>query len=151
MDKKNKYSELYKQIASVTEEETDPIANMANAVAMIHQAFGFWWTGFYIARGDQLVLGPFQGPPACTRIPFGKGVCGTAWMRKESIIVPDVEEFPGHIACSSLSRSEIVVPVIQNSEVTAVIDIDSKELDTFDDTDRIWLEKIGTLFAGKRA
>ena len=151
MDKKDKYSELYKQIASVTEGETDPIANMANAVAMIHQAFGFWWTGFYIARGDQLVLGPFQGPPACTRIPFGKGVCGTAWMRKESIIVPDVEEFPGHIACSSLSRSEIVVPVIQNSEVTAVIDIDSKELDTFDDTDRIWLEKIGTLFAGKRA
>ena len=151
MDKKDKYSELYKQNASVTEEETDPIANMANAVAMIHQAFGFWWTGFYIARGDQLVLGPFQGPPACTRIPFGKGVCGTAWMRKESIIVPDVEEFPGHIACSSLSRSEIVVPVIQNSEVTAVIDIDSKELDTFDDTDRIWLEKIGTLFAGKTA
>ena len=151
MDKKDKYSELYKQIESVTDGESDPIANMANAVAMIHQALGFWWTGFYIARGDQLVLGPFQGPPACTRIPFGKGVCGTAWMRKESIIVPDVEEFPGHIACSSLSRSEIVVPVIQNSEVTAVIDIDSKELDTFDDTDRIWLEKIGTLFAGKTA
>ena len=151
MDKKDKYSELYKQIESVTDGESDPIANMANAVALIHQTFGFWWTGFYIARGSQLVLGPFQGPPACTRIPFGKGVCGTAWMRKESIIVPDVEEFPGHIACSSLSRSEIVVPVIQNSEVTAVIDIDSKELDTFDDTDRIWLEKIGTLFAVKRA
>ena len=150
-NKNDRYSVLYSQIRSLLDSESDLIANMANVSSMIHQTFGFWWTGFYIARGDQLVLGPFQGPPACTRIPFGKGVCGTAWMRKESIIVPDVEEFPGHIACSSLSRSEIVVPVIQNSEVTAVIDIDSKELDTFDDTDRIWLEKIGTLFAGKTA
>ena len=150
-NKNERYSVLYSQIRSLLDSESDLIANMANVSSMIHQTFGFWWTGFYIARGDQLVLGPFQGPPACTRIPFGKGVCGTAWMRKESIIVPDVEEFPGHIACSSLSRSEIVVPVIQNSEVTAVIDIDSKELDTFDDTDRIWLEKIGTLFAGKTA
>ena len=151
MSKASRYQEIYKQIWSIVSSETDQIANMANTAALLHEAFGFWWTGFYIARGDQLVLGPFQGPPACTRIPFGKGVCGTAWMRKESIIVPDVEEFPGHIACSSLSRSEIVVPVIQNSEVTAVIDIDSMELDTFDDTDRIWLEKIGTLFAGKTA
>lgn len=149
MDKQNKYEELYRQVESVMDGESDPIANMANAVAMIHQAFGFWWTGFYIARGDQLVLGPFQGPPACTRIPFGKGVCGTAWMRKESVVVPDVEGFPGHIACSSLSRSEIVVPVIKAGEVEGVIDIDSKELSAFDDTDRIWLERIGTLFAGK--
>ena len=151
MNKTNKYQELYRMVESVVNGESDQIANMANTAALVHETFGFWWTGFYIVKGEQLVLGPFQGPVACTRIPFGKGVCGTSWKRKESVVVPDVEEFPGHIACSSLSRSEIVVPVIQNSEVTAVIDIDSKELDTFDDTDRIWLEKIGTLFAGKRA
>lgn len=125
--------------------ETDEIANMANTAAMIHETFGFWWTGFYIVKDGQLVLGPFQGPVACTRIPFGKGVCGTAWKRGESIVVPDVELFPGHIACSSLSRSEIVVPIIRNGEVVAVLDIDSKELACFDDTDRIWLEKIAAL------
>ena len=145
MDKKDKYSELYKQIASVTEEETDPIANMANAVAMIHQAFGFWWTGFYIVKDGQLVLGPFQGPLACTRINYGKGVCGTSWERKETVIVPDVELFPGHIACSSLSRSEIVVPIFRGEDVYAVLDIDSKELSTFDETDKEWLEKITKL------
>lgn len=118
---------------------------MANTAAMIHETFGFWWTGFYIVKDGQLVLGPFQGPVACTRIPFGKGVCGTAWKRGESIVVPDVELFPGHIACSSLSRSEIVVPIIRNGEVVAVLDIDSKELACFDDTDRIWLEKIAAL------
>lgn len=142
MNKDEKYSELYKQISSVVEDETDNVANMANTAALIHEAFGFWWTGFYIVKDDQLVLGPFQGPVACTRIPFGKGVCGSAWKRKESIVVEDVELFPGHIACSSLSRSEIVVPVFRADEVIAVLDIDSKELATFDETDRIWLEKI---------
>ena len=122
--------------------ENDQIANMANMAAMIHETFGFWWTGFYIVKGEQLVLGPFQGPVACTRIPYGKGVCGTSWQRQETIVVPDVEEFPGHIACSSLSRSEIVVPIFCDDSVYAVLDIDSKELATFDDIDKEWLEKI---------
>lgn len=121
--------------------ESDQIANMANMAALIHETFGFWWTGFYIVKGEQLVLGPFQGPIACTRIPYGKGVCGTAWQRQETIVVPDVEEFPGHIACSSLSRSEIVVPIFRDTSVYAVLDIDSKELATFDDIDKEWLEK----------
>ena len=115
---------------------------MANTAALIHETFGFWWTGFYIVKDNQLVLGPFQGPVACTRIPFGKGVCGSAWKSQETIVVPDVEEFPGHIACSSLSRSEIVVPIFEGNDVKAVLDIDSKELSTFDETDRFWLEKI---------
>lgn len=127
---------------SLVSGEKDQIANMANMAAMIHETFGFWWTGFYIVKGEQLVLGPFQGPVACTRIPYGKGVCGTSWQRQETIVVPDVEEFPGHIACSSLSRSEIVVPIFSNGSVYAVLDIDSKELATFDDLDKEWLEKI---------
>ena len=114
---------------------------MANMAALIHETFGFWWTGFYIVKDEQLVLGPFQGPIACTRIPYGKGVCGTAWQRQETIVVPDVEEFPGHIACSSLSRSEIVVPIFRDTSVYALLDIDSKELATFDDIDKEWLEK----------
>ena len=122
--------------------ENDQIANMANMAAMIHETFGFWWTGFYIVKGEQLVLGPFQGPVACTRIPYGKGVCGTSWQRQETIVVPDVEEFPGHIACSSLSRSEIVVPIFSDGSIYAILDIDSKELATFDDIDKEWLEKI---------
>lgn len=142
MTKENKYDELYRQIRSILEGETDPVANMANTAALIHETFGFWWTGFYIVRDNQLVLGPFQGPVACTRIPFGKGVCGSAWKSQETIVVPDVEEFPGHIACSSLSRSEIVVPIFEGNDVKAVLDIDSKELSTFDETDRLWLEKI---------
>lgn len=142
MNKTDKYQELYKQLQSLLSGESDQIANMANMAALIHEAFGFWWTGFYIVKGEQLVLGPFQGPVACTRIPYGKGVCGTAWQRQETIMVPDVEEFPGHIACSSLSRSEIVVPIFINNSVHAVLDIDSKELATFDDTDKKWLEKI---------
>lgn len=145
MEKTEKYEMLYRQLESLLEGETDEIANMANTAALIHETFGFWWTGFYIVKDGQLVLGPFQGPVACTRIPYGKGVCGTAWERGGSIVVPDVELFPGHIACSSLSRSEIVVPIIRNGEVVAVLDIDSKELACFDDTDRIWLEKIATL------
>jgi GAF domain-containing protein len=142
MSKTEKYQELYKQLQSLMSGEDDQIANMANMSALIHETFGFWWTGFYIVKGDQLVLGPFQGPIACTRIPYGKGVCGTAWQRQETIVVPDVEEFPGHIACSSLSRSEIVVPIFSNNSVYAVLDIDSKELATFDNIDKEWLEKI---------
>lgn len=137
------YSDLYRRIEAILEGETDQIANMANVASLIHEAFGFWWTGFYIVRGDQLVLGPFQGPVACTRIPFGKGVCGTAWQKKETVVVADVEKFPGHIACSSLSRSEIVVPIFSpDGDVKGVLDIDSKQLSTFDETDRLWLEKI---------
>lgn len=142
MDKSEKYQEIYKQIQSVVSGETDQIANMANTAALLHEAFGFWWTGFYIIRGNQLVLGPFQGPVACTRIGFGKGVCGTSWERRETVIVPDVHLFPGHIACSSLSQSEIVVPMFHNDEIYAVLDIDSKELATFDEVDKEWLEKI---------
>ena len=142
MDKNSRYGSLYRQIESLVDGEDDMIANMANMAAVIHETFGFWWTGFYIVKDGQLVLGPFQGPVACTRIPFGKGVCGTAWKRQESIVVPDVELFPGHIACSSLSRSEIVVPIFHKEEVLAVLDIDSKDLSTFDDTDKAWLEKI---------
>ena len=145
MSKSAKYQETYRQIASVLSGETDRIANMANTAALLHEAFGFWWTGFYIVRGNQLVLGPFQGPVACTRIGSVKGVCGTAWEKRETIVVPDVHQFPGHIACSSLSQSEIVVPVFCNNEVSAVLDIDSKELSTFDETDKEWLEKIVSL------
>lgn len=149
--KNEKYKALYDQIRSLTENEADIVANMANISAMIHMTFGFWWTGFYrvLKSHDQgieeLVLGPFQGPLACSRIRYGKGVCGTAWADSKTVIVADVDKFPGHIACSSESRSEIVVPIIKDGNVTAVLDIDSKELDTFDETDRIWLEKITDL------
>ena len=142
MNKTEKYETLYKQLQSLLSGETDQIANMANMAAMIHETFGFWWTGFYIVKGEHLVLGPFQRPIACTRIPYGKGVCGTSWQRQETIVVPDVHEFPGHIACSSLSRSEIVVPIFSDGKVHAVLDIDSKELATFGDTDKEWLERI---------
>lgn len=142
MSKASKYQEIYKQIESVVSGETDQIANMANTAALLHEAFGFWWTGFYIVKGGQLVLGPFHGPVACTRIGFGKGVCGTSWSRRETIVVPNVHEFPGHIACSSLSQSEIVVPMFRDNEVYAVLDIDSKELSTFDEVDKEWLKRI---------
>ena len=142
MCKTDKYQELYRQIEAIVEGEDDQIANLSNTAALIHEAFDFWWTGFYLVKGVQLVLGPFQGPVACTRIPYGKGVCGTAWSKKETIVVPDVHLFSGHIACSSLSRSEIVVPMFKDGYVYAVLDIDSKDLATFDQTDRIWLEKI---------
>jgi len=143
--KSTEYEQLYRKAESMVDSEPDMIANMANLSALIHQTFGFWWTGFYRVEGDELVLGPFQGPIACTRIPYGRGVCGTAWKNGETIIVPDVEEFPGHIACSSESRSEIVVPFFRNGETVGVLDIDSKDLDNFDNTDRIWLEKIADL------
>ena len=141
-DKQKIYESLFRQIESVIEGEDDAIANMANASSLIHEAFGFWWTGFYIVKDGVLVLGPFQGPVACTRIPYGKGVCGTAWERQETVVVPDVHLFPGLIACSSLSRSEIVVPIFDGTTVKAVLDIDSKELATFDETDSHWLERI---------
>ena len=143
--KANKYKALYNLAKCYLEEEDDLIANMANLSAMIHREFGFWWTGFYRVVCDKLVLGPFQGPAACTRIAFGKGVCGSAWKCGETIIVPDVEKFPGHIACSSESRSEIVVPVWQKGQIVAVLDIDSEKLGTFTETDKIWLEKIVSL------
>ena len=140
--KEEKYALLYPQIEAVTGSESDTIANMANVVAMIHHTFGFWWTGFYRVIDSMLVLGPFQGPLACSRIAYGRGVCGTAWKESTTQVVPDVEQFPGHIACSSASKSEIVVPIIKNGAVTAVLDIDSEHLATFDWTDRQWLEKI---------
>ena len=140
------YQSLLPQIESLVSGETDLIANMANIVAVLHNTFHFWWTGFYLVKGNELVLGPFQGPIACTRIPLGKGVCGTAWKNNETVIVPDVHQFPGHIACSSESKSEIVVPIRQNEKIIAVLDIDSKDYNTFDNIDRQYLEQIN-LFA----
>lgn len=142
MNKEEKYLSLLAQIRSLLTGETDETANMANLAAVLHAEFGFWWTGFYRVCGEELVLGPFQGPIACTRIPKGRGVCGTAWKEERSLVVPDVEKFPGHIACSSESRSEIVVPVKKCGEVVAVLDIDSRELGTFDEIDQKYLEKI---------
>ncbi len=143
--KEEQYDLLLRQIASLIEREADPIARMANVAAMIHFTFHFWWTGFYRVVDEELVLGPFQGPLACTRIRRGRGVCGTAWAQAQTIVVPDVEQFEGHIACSSASRSEIVVPMVRNGEVVAVLDIDSTALATFDEVDRHWLEKIVNL------
>ena len=141
--KKEKYRLLTEQICALVEGETDCVAVMANVCAAIHETMGFWWTGFYRVKGGELVLGPFQGPVACMHIGYGKGVCGTAWKEQQTVVVPDVEQFPGHIACSSLSRSEIVVPVFsKGGEVVAVLDIDSKVLATFDDIDRQCLEEI---------
>ena len=143
MEKEEKYKLLKQQIEALVAGEDDSVSVMANVSAAIHQEMGFFWTGFYIVKGEELHLGPFQGSVACMHIPFGRGVCGTAWQRAETIVVPDVEQFPGHIACSSLSRSEIVVPLFNAShEVVAVLDIDSRELNTFDDIDRDWLEQI---------
>ena len=130
------------QIESLVAGETDSVANMANVAAVLHEAFGVWWMGFYRVEGQQLVLGPFQGPIACTRIPYGKGVCGTAWQRAETVIVPNVHAFAGHIACSSASNSEIVVPILHDGQVIAVLDIDSKDFNTFDETDQLYLEQI---------
>ena len=143
--KQERYETLLPQIAAVVEGETDIIANMANVSAMLQETFRFWWTGFYRVVDGELVLGPFQGPMACTRIRKGRGVCGTAWAKAETQLVPDVEQFPGHIACSSASRSEIVVPIIREGEVVAVLDIDSDRLDAFDETDRRYLEQIAAL------
>ena len=143
--KENKYETLCRTVAAIVETETDSIAVMANTAAAIMEAFDFLWAGFYLVRGDCLVLGPFQGPVACTRIQRGKGVCGTAWEREENIIVPDVHKFPGHIACNSKSKSEIVVPVFSNGAVAGVLDIDSQYLDTFDNIDEKYLSAIANL------
>ena len=140
--KQERYEALLPQIKAVIEDEPDLIANMANVAAMLHETFGFWWTGFYRVEGEELVLGPFQGPMACTRITKGRRVCGTAWAEAQTQVVPDVDQFPGHIACSSASRSEIVVPIFHEGEVIAVLDIDSAQLNTFDQTDRRYLEQV---------
>lgn len=141
-DKENKYRELLQEAEALTAGETDEIANMANLAAAIHAKFGFHWVGFYRVCDEELVLGPFQGPVACTRIRYGRGVCGTAWKEGRTLIVPDVDQFPGHIACSALSRSEIVIPITRAGAVVAELDIDSAELDTFDAVDDLWLTRI---------
>lgn len=148
MEKENIYAGLAVRIAALIEGERDFVARMANTAALLHSGFGFWWTGFYRVIGDELVLGPFQGPVACCRIPFGRGVCGTAWKEDRTVVVPDVDKFPGHIACSSESRSEIVVPVRDpEGKVVAVLDIDSRELGTFDATDARFLSEIVDILA----
>lgn len=157
--KEEKYRALLPQIAAVIDGEPDLTANMANVASMIHETFGFWWTGFYRVGAalkprdgmtEELILGPFQGPLACVRIRINKGVCGTAWAKGSTVVVPDVDAFPGHIACSSASRSEIVVPLIHGDKVIAVLDIDSAELNTFDDVDRLYLEQVATLLTTAR-
>ena len=140
--KKELYENLLPQIKALVEGENDIIANMANISACLKDTFNFWWVGFYRVIGEELVLGPFQGPLACTRIRKGKGVCGTAWQKAETIVVPDVDEFPGHIACSSLTKSEIVVPVFKDGKIIAVLDIDSERTANFDDVDKEFLEKL---------
>ena len=142
INKEEKYQHFLPDWELLISGETDEIAVLANTCAALREAFGFFWTGFYLVKNDQLVLGPFQGDVACYRIRKGRGVCGTAWAEARTQVVPDVEQFPGHIACSSLSKSEIVVPVIANNKVIGVLDIDSDELGTFDETDRIYLEKL---------
>lgn len=137
-----KYQSLIPQIEALTTGETDLYANLANTAAALHQTFGFFWVGFYLVKQDELVLGPFQGPIACTRIRKGKGVCGSSWESKKTILVPDVEQFPGHIACSSASRSEIVVPGFKDGEVALVLDVDSDQLDDFSETDQQYLEQL---------
>lgn len=141
-DKEQQYQTLFPQIEALLAGETDMTANMANVAAALKQTFDFFWVGFYVVKEDMLVLAPFQGPIACTRIRHGKGVCGTAWKEAKTLIVPDVEQFPGHIACNAASRSEIVIPVIREGKVMAVLDIDSDKLDSFDEVDASYLERI---------
>lgn len=144
-NKKEQYESIIPQLIGLLDGETDLVANMANVAAALKEQFGWFWVGFYVVKNDELVLAPFQGPVACTRIKKGRGVCGSAWQEAKTLIVPDVEKFPGHIACSSLSKSEIVIPIIRNNEVIAVLDVDSSDLDTFDETDQFYLEKIVAL------
>lgn len=143
-NKQERYETLLPQIQALTAGETDIVANMANVAAALKQTFDFFWVGFYVVKEEMLILAPFQGPLACTRIRYGKGVCGTAWKEVRTIVVPDVEQFPGHIACSSASRSEIVVPIIRKEKVVAVLDIDSDRLNAFDETDATYLEQLCT-------
>lgn len=149
VSKAERYAELLPQIEHLIAHESDLIANLANVAAALKEAFGFWWVGFYGVKEGQLVLGPFQGPIACTRIPFDKGVCGACYRAAATIIVPDVDQFPGHIACSSLSRSEIVVPVFGGGSVAWVLDVDSEHLAAFDQTDQLYLEKLAALLSAK--
>ena len=142
-----RYAELLPQIEALTTGEPDLTANLANTAAALREAFGFFWVGFYVVKADELVLGPFQGPVACTRIRRGRGVCGASWAQAQTLLVPDVEQFPGHIACSSASRSEIVVPILKNNEVVAVLDVDSDQLDDFDTDDQQHLEQLARLAA----
>lgn len=144
-NKTEKYQSLVPQIKALLEGEPDVVANLANVSAALKEQFGWLWTGFYLVKGQELVLGPFQGPVACTRIKYGRGVCGSSWEQARTLVVPDVEKFPGHIACSSLSRSEIVVPLIRNGVVVGVLDVDSEQLDHFDETDQQYLEEIVSL------
>ena len=143
--KENQYSSIIPQIEALIAYETDLVANLANIVAALKEQFGWFWVGFYLVKEDELVLGPFQGPVACTRIKKGKGVCGSSLAEAKTLVVPDVDKFPGHIACSSLSKSEIVVPIIRNGEVIAVLDVDSADYNTYDETDQHFLEKIVAL------
>ena len=147
--REEQYRDLIPQIKGLLEGETDLVANLGNVAAALKEQFRWWWVGFYLVKGDELVLGPFQGPVACTRIRKGRGVCGTSWERAETLIVPDVEQFPGHIACSSLSRSEIVVPLIKDGEVWGVLDADSEHLAHYDETDKRFLEEICSLLEKK--
>jgi GAF domain-containing protein len=140
--KQEQYEALIPQIKGLLEGEIDLVANLANVAAALKEQFGWFWVGFYLVKGEELVLGPFQGPVACTRIRKGRGVCGSSWAQAQTLIVPDVEKFPGHIACSSLSKSEIVVPILRGDEVLGVLDVDSDELDQFDETDRLYLEQV---------
>jgi L-methionine (R)-S-oxide reductase len=143
--KQEQYEALLPQIAGLLEGEPDLVANLANVAAALKEQFGWFWVGFYLVKGDELVLGPFQGPVACTRIKKGRGVCGSSWAQARTLIVADVEKFPGHIACSSLSRSEIVVPILRNGEVLGVLDVDSDQLDQFDEVDQKYLEQVISL------
>lgn len=145
--KEEQYQTLLPQIGGLLQGETDLIANLANVVAALKEQFGWLWVGFYLVKEEELVLGPFQGPVACTRIQKGRGVCGSSWAKGETLIVPDVEKFPGHIACSSLSRSEIVLPLMKNGEVVGVLDVDSTDLNTFDEMDKTYLQKIINLIS----
>jgi GAF domain-containing protein len=145
--KQEQYEALIPQLKGLLEGETDLIANLANVAAALKEQFNWLWVGFYLVKKDELVLGPFQGPVACTRIKKGKGVCGSSWAHEKTLIVPDVEKFPGHIACSSASRSEIVVPVFHGNEIAGVLDVDSKALNAFDTTDQTYLEQIVSLIS----
>jgi L-methionine (R)-S-oxide reductase len=142
--KQERYEAIVPQIHALVSGETDRIANLANVAAALKEAFNFFWVGFYMVQENELILGPFQGPVACTRIRFGKGVCGQAWSNAETLLVPDVDAFPGHIACSSLSKSEIVVPLLKNGNVIGVLDVDSSQLNDFDETDKLFLTQLCT-------
>ena len=145
--KADRYATIIPQITALVGAETDKIANMANISAVLKEVFQFWWVGFYLVKSEELVLGPFQGPLACTRIAKGKGVCGAAWLQEKYLIVPNVDEFPGHIACSSASKSEIVIPIINDGKVIAVLDVDSEYLNHFDNIDAQYLTEIAQLLS----